>query len=460
LGRQITTRFAAFQGKITHDFERLERTKNQMEFMALHDSLTGLPNRTQLHMRIRQEIELTKKNSNKLAVMFVDLDDFKKINDAYGHNSGDKLLQKLSMEFNDLAANEATVSRFGGDEFIFSFPNMASIRDIERKVESIGRVFTNEFQVDGHTMKTGCSIGVSVYPDDGDDPEDLITKADIVLYKSKAKEKGRALFYDQTINEQVQYDFKLEKKLRSAVALNEIYVVYQPQINASTGKLSGLEALARWNNAELGEISPSVFISIAEDIGSIFDISWFVINSACHDFATIQSSVQDPLHLSINISPKQLLQNDFADKIHSAVIANKIDPHCITLEITENVLLDDLQQVKPVLEALRDCGFGLSLDDFGTGYSSLSYINSLPLTEIKIDRTFVDNLLTQTHSESLVVAILAIGKASHLQVVAEGVETEAQANRLRELKCDWLQGYFFNKPISVAQLIEEYKSPR
>jgi diguanylate cyclase (GGDEF)-like protein len=389
--------------------------------------------------------------------MFVDLDDFKKINDAYGHNSGDKLLQKLSVKFNELTGELASVSRFGGDEFIFSFPNMRSIHDIERKVEEINNLFSSEFVIDGHVMKIGCSIGISVFPDDGDNPEDLITKADIVLYKSKSKEKGRALFYDNAISQKLQHEFQLEKLLRNAVSRDEIYVRYQPQIDSKTGDLAGLEVLARWNNDELGEVSPYEFIPIAEDIGAIYEVSWNVINKACEDFIKIQAALGQHLHLSINISPKLLLQNEFDKQIYSAIVAQGVKPEQITLEITENVLIDDLQFVKPVLEALRDYGFGISLDDFGTGYSSLSYINNLPLTEIKIDRSFVDNLLTQAHSETLVMAILAIGQASQLQVVAEGVETIEQANRLRELECDWLQGYYFNKPITVNELIDHYR---
>ena len=460
LGGRIANRFENFQSRIVSDFERLERTKDHMEFMALHDSLTGLPNRTYLHKKIEQGIARTKEDEQKLAVMFVDLDDFKKINDVHGHNAGDKLLQKLGMQFLEILGEHDSVSRFGGDEFIFCFPQLDSLRDAEKRVETILNIFNTTFEIDGKVLSSSCSAGIAMYPDDGHTPDELTTKADIVLYKSKSTQKGRVLFYDQAINRQVQYDFELESELRHALERHELSVHYQPQFRASDGKLVGIEALLRWSNPKLGEVSPDIFINVAEEIGLIHNLGLFVFAQACKDISNIRLALNNDIHLSINISPKQLLKPNFSDSLRSVLDSLKMSPSRITLEITENVFLNDFEQVKPILQDLRETGFGLSLDDFGTGYSSLSYINNLPLTEIKIDRTFTNKLLTSHQSETLILAIIAIGKASDMRVVAEGVETEDQSVQLKDMNCDWLQGYFFSRPLPYARLLSQYLTQR
>ncbi|MDB1124027.1 bifunctional diguanylate cyclase/phosphodiesterase [Vibrio algarum] len=452
LSNMIASRFGKFQSRISNDFHELESAKDRMQYMALHDALTGLPNRVLLLEDISQGIELAKKNKTELAVVFVDLDDFKKVNDLYGHSSGDKLLELISRKFETILGPMDTVSRFGGDEFIFCFPELRSAEHARDIIKSIRQVFDDQFVIDGKILVTNCSIGVSMYPSDSDDAESLIRKADIVLYKSKAIHKGEVMFFNHTINEQIQYDYMVEEELRRAVYKNEISVLYQPQIDVKNEKLVSVEALARWSNERLGMVPTVKFIAVAERIGVIDEIGHFVFRRACEDILTISPNGTECIDVSINISPIQLMAQDFVGEILAIVDEVGISVNRITLEITENVLIDDVDKVTPILHHLRNLGFGISLDDFGTGYSSLSYLNNLPITEIKIDRCFVDKILVSDQSSTLIKAIIAIGASCDLQVVAEGVETKEQHVRLVSYGCNLVQGYYFDRPLPIDKL--------
>lgn len=456
LSRMIAARFKRFEIRINRDFARLQTTKDKLEFLANHDELTGLPNRSQLHHKIVQGIAHSSHNCQQLAVMFVDLDDFKKVNDLYGHSAGDKLLSEISHKFEAFIGPNDYVARFGGDEFIFCFAGLNNLAEAKVKVEQIKSVFKQQFVIDGKVLFASCSIGVSMFPSDGDDPEALISKADIVLYKSKARQKGDVLFFDSSINKQVQYDFLLERELRGAIERNELSLVYQPQVYADSGEIYGAEALVRWYNRQLGHVSPLEFISLAEEIGLIGELGRFVLDKACEEFSHMFPSPQHNLMLSINISPAQLMCDGFVHELSTVVAKHKLANRRITLEITENVLISDLPKAGPIINQLKELGFTISLDDFGTGYSSLSYLSSLSLDELKIDRVFVDKMLSSEHSDSLVKAIIAIGKSAKMRIVAEGVETEAQKQVLIDYGCDVLQGYLIERPINADQLAQKY----
>lgn len=454
LSRLIAKRFELFQSRINNDFNQLQETKDKLEHMALHDDLTGLPNRARLHEHIASSIAISNQNCQQLAVMFVDLDDFKKVNDLYGHSAGDRLLSEIGKKFESFLQPHEFVARFGGDEFIFCFPCLNNLSETESKVEQIKNVFKQQFVIDSKVLFASCSIGVSMYPTDGDDPEDLISKADIVLYKSKARQKGDVLFFDSTINQQVQYDFLLERELRGAIERGELSVVYQPQINAKTGDIYGVESLLRWHNPQLGHVSPLEFISLAEEIGLINQLGQFVLDRACEEFGQIFPDGNTAL--SINISPMQLMNDQFVPLLLSIVKRHGLSNQRITLEITENVLITDLLKVTPIISELKELGFTMSLDDFGTGYSSLSYLSNLNLDELKIDRTFIDKMLNSEQSDSLVKAIIAIARSADMRVVAEGVETKAQQDVLIQYGCDILQGYLLERPISAEILADKY----
>jgi diguanylate cyclase (GGDEF)-like protein len=452
VGRLIAQRFKNFQQRINHDFGELEKAKDKMQFMALHDALTGLPNRSLLADMINNGIELARRKEKNLAVMFVDLDDFKKINDLYGHSVGDQLLEMVSHKFQALLDEGETVSRFGGDEFIFCFPDLIDKKAAEAKVERINNVFHDQFVLNGKILTIHCSIGISMYPTDSESSAGLIRKADIVLHKSKVQNKGKAMFYDDRIDAEVQFDYLVEEELRRAIYKNEISVLYQPQVDLKTGNMVGVEALARWNSKRLGSVSPAKFIAVAEATGLIFDIGLFIFRQACEDILSVSANGPDSLSVSINLSPKQLMQTSIKDDILDIIDKVGIDINRITLEITENVLFDDLDTVSIVLEQLRLLGFGISLDDFGTGYSSLRYLNNLPISEIKIDRCFVEKLMISDQSDTLVRAIIAIGHSCKLTVVAEGVETFEQYDTLMTYGCSLIQGYYYDRPLPIEQV--------
>jgi len=457
LTKYLTHRFSHYENKINADFEELNRVRLQLQYQALHDTLTKLPNRILLDENILHGIKLSKESNKSLAVMFVDLDDFKKINDLHGHSVGDKLLEVLGKEFNKILKDHDSVARFGGDEFIFCFPLITNLQAAQQKIEIIQQIFNQEFIIQGKSIFSSSSIGVAMYPDDANNAEDLISKADIVLYKSKSVQKGRSLFFNEAINKQVQRDFLVEAELRMAISENELSVFYQPQICVETGVLKGVEALARWNNKKLGAVPPDEFIKLAEEIGIISDIGNFVITTALKDIHAFNGNNAHELQLSINISPKQLMAANFTEYTLNAINETGFNPNFVMLEITENVLISDLNKVTPLLNQLRGYGFKLSLDDFGTGYSSLSYLGNLPINEIKVDRSFIEKLLVNKQSESLVKTIIAIGQFYDLAIVAEGVETKEQYERLALYHCDLIQGYYFDRPLTLSELIAKYQ---
>ena len=448
----IVRRFDKFQRRIKADFGRLEETKDQLQYMAMHDPLTGLSNRAALLETIRCGIEHSKRHEHSLAVVFLDLDDFKKVNDLYGHSVGDKLLESLSRKFESILEKGDSVSRFGGDEFIFCFPNITNQQHVQDKVARLSDVFNESFLIDGCILNTDASVGVSMYPTDSDDPETLITNADIVLYRTKTSNKGSTLFFEQKITEQIKHEYRIEDALRQALRRSEFSVLYQPQICTSNEHMISVEALVRWKSLTLGNVTPDEFIPLAERTGLINDIGMFVIKRACEDVLKLSPNGSDALKLSLNISPKQLLNETFVEEVSLAVTRTGIDVSRLTLEVTESMPIRDLVKVTPVLQQLKNLGYGISLDDFGTGYSSLSHLNELPINELKIDRSFISSMSENARCNALVKAILAIGTSYQLTVVAEGVETKEQQLMLKKYGCDLIQGYYYSKPISIQAL--------
>lgn len=458
IGKLIAKRFINFRDSIETGYDNLAEAKDKMEFMAMHDKLTGLPNRLSLNKKIEAGIKHAKRHRKLLALVFVDLDNFKTINDQYGHTIGDKVLVNIANRFSHLLEQHDFVARFGGDEFMFCFPDADNMQSAAKRVEAVMSTFSEAFIIDGKVFTSSCSIGVSTYPKDSETPEGLVRKADIVLFQSKKNQKGSVTYFNADIDAKVQLRFKQEELLRCALRLNELSVVYQPQVNVKTGRLMGVEALLRWSNDTLGNVPPNEFIPIAEEIGAINKMGSFVLRQACDDLNKFTVETGDAINLSVNVSPKQLLQKDFIHELHHTVALSGIATHRLTLEITENVLLDDLDIVAPVLNQLKESGFGLSLDDFGTGYSSMSYLKHLPVSEIKVDKSFVDNLLESNESDTLVKAIIAIGNSCDLHVVAEGVETKSQFEKLLSYGCYCHQGYYFSKPSTMETIIAQYKS--
>jgi diguanylate cyclase (GGDEF)-like protein len=460
VGRSIATRFSLYQDRIGHDFTELEKTKNSLQYLALHDSLTQLPNRNSLQLTVANNIEFCRDHQRYLAIAFVDLDNFKKINDLYGHASGDKLLSILSRKFEVLLDKHDIVARFGGDEFVFCFSHLNDLAALKNKVLTILSAFEDHFVIEGKIITSRCTVGISVFPHDGDTVDGLIRKADIALHTSKSEKKGVIRYYDHDVDSKIEWNYALEEQLKKALSLQEFSIVYQPQIDVISGNMVGVEALTRWFNPKLGQIAPDIFIHIAEETGLIEELGLWIFRTACHDLHAISPNGRSALDISINISPKQLADQDLPTKLHAITKEIGIDISRITLEITENVLLEDIDKVTPILHQFRALGFELSLDDFGTGYSSLSYLNLLPITEIKIDRCFIDKLLSTKQSISLVKSIIAIGNSCNMEVVAEGVETQQQYQALEKYGCKLVQGYFFDRPLRLTELVERLNQNR
>ncbi|WP_293131668.1 EAL domain-containing protein, partial [Moritella sp.] len=451
LRQLLARRFAQFEMKIESNFIKLKNANNTMRHMALHDPLTGLPNRASLD-KFAQQI-LTDDNEKYMAIAFVDIDNFKYVNDLYGHTVGDELICAVSRRFEKILGTGDMVCRFGGDEFLFCFSGLNTQAEIATKVTTINAIFNTKMRCGEREIKSNCSVGVSVYPDDGQTLEVLIGKADVALYKAKGQGKGRICLFEAEFDAQLKRQRAMKEELYRALERDEFEIHYQPQVNAKNKQVISVEALCRWNSPVFGQVNPAEFITIAEKCGAIHALGLSVIKMACDEILSISPNGNGALELSINISPIQIIEPDFFTDIKRVVKATGIDNSRVTFELTESAAIDSILSLSPLFHELRQCGFGLSLDDFGTGFSSLSYLSDLPFSEIKIDRSFIDKFLDSDQSDSLVKTIIAIGNSFNMIVVAEGVETQAQYDKLRHYNCDLLQGYFFDKPLRLSQLL-------
>ncbi|MCK9174276.1 MAG: EAL domain-containing protein [Desulforhopalus sp.] len=418
------------------------------------DELTGLPN----HRYFSMQLQSVMKARRALVLVNLDVDDFSIINELFSRKVGDQFLKEISKRLQGLAVSTTQISRIGSDEFLIYF--LVSGEDPQREMQEkallVRELFDHPFYIKGEAIEIRCTIGVVHSSDEVKTGTELIRRASIVLFRTKAEGKNRWSCFNSDIEKTLQRDKAIANAFSQAMENNEITVAYQAQIVARTGALYGVEALARWISLELGFVSPTEFIGIAEKNGFIFALGLHIFRQACVDILDFIPNGSGPVNVSINISPKQLLHADFIESIQRIVEEVGIDPKRVTLEITENLLTSDVDAVKPILDRLNDLGFEISLDDFGTGASSLSYISRLPIVELKIDRSFVDDIPSSYQSASLVKSIIAIGGSNNMRVVAEGVETEEHVNWLKREGCDLLQGYYFSKPVTIEALREKY----
>ncbi|GIC79210.1 cache domain-containing protein [Moritella sp. F3] len=451
LRSRLTRRFSQFEAKIETSFIKLKNANGAMRHMTLHDPLTGLPNRTALDTFVQQR--LTDGNAEYLAIAFVDIDNFKYVNDLYGHTVGDELLCAISRQFETILDSDDMVCRFGGDEFLFCFSGVNMEVEIAAKIAKINAIFDTKMRCSEREIKSNCSVGVSVFPDDGQTLEVLIGKADIALYKAKGQGKGKICLFEAEFDIQLKRQHLMKEELYKALERGEFKVNYQPQVNVNNKQVVSVEALCRWNSPVFGVVSPVEFITAAEKCGAIHALGLSIIKIACEEMLSISPNGHDALALSINISPIQVIEPEFFTSIKQVVNATGIDSSRVTFELTESAAIDSVLGLSPLFHELRQFGFGLSLDDFGTGFSSLSYLGDLPFSEIKIDRSFINKFLANEQSDALVKTIIAIGNSFNMTVVAEGVETQAQYEKLRHYNCDLLQGYFFAKPLCLNELV-------
>ncbi|HNR03239.1 MAG TPA: bifunctional diguanylate cyclase/phosphodiesterase [Bacillota bacterium] len=440
------------EGKLYDSCQNLSEANMELEHLAYHDQITGVRNKISLIKRINELV--SSDDSKKIAILIADIDNFKYINDAMGHSIGDQVLIKFSSRLKGLAGVDSTVYRLGGDGFVIALEGYEEASSVKRLAEGLLKDFKTPLDVNGSKLFITISIGVSMYPENGDGMDELLKNADIALNKAKATGKNRVVFYNRTMNEAVSERVNIEKHLRAALINNEFELYYQPQWDIVQNKVSGLEALIRWKNPELGYVNPLKFINIAEDTHMIIPIGEWVLKSACTTLKELHRQGHEGLSVSVNISMVQLLQDDFVCKVTGILDYAGLSPEYLELEITESVLMESCDALEGKLKILKDMGIKIALDDFGKGYSSLNYLKQLPISTLKIDKSFIDTIESDSKHKSLTNVIVKLGRIMGLSVVAEGVETKEQLDYLTRHRCDKVQGYLFSKPVPGEKVIE------
>ena len=430
----------------------LQQSKEHFRHAAFHDALTGLPNRALLTDHLKLAIERGKRlKSHLFAVLFLDLDRFKNINDSLGHSIGDQLLVAIARRVEECLRQVDTVARLGGDEFAILLDGLEDFNDAIHVAERVQGELTRPFNIGGYEVYTTASIGIALSTTGYEDPENLLRDADIAMYRAKENGKARYELFDTLMHARAVALLQLENDLRRAVEREEFTVYYQPIISLETGNLSGFEALVRWQHPERGLVPPGEFIGLAEETGLIMEIGQWVLRQSCAQMRRWQwqAPLKGPLTLSVNLSCRQFTQPDIIEQVKCILQETDLDPRCLRLEITESVVMENAEQAASMLAQLRDLGVHLSIDDFGTGYSSLSYLHRFPVTTLKIDRSFISRMGAGDENSEIVKTILTLAANLGMEVVAEGIETQEQLTQLRALKCDYGQGYLFAKPVSA-----------
>lgn len=422
---------------------------DQLAHQALHDALTGLPNRSLLERRLDQALADARRHNWQLAVLFIDLDRFKQINDTLGHALGDQVLQRVARRLEGCLRKGDFLARMGGDEFTVLLTELADSRDALRVAEKLLAAFEEPFQIEGHELFLTSSIGISLYPRDGKDAVTLRRKADTAMYRAKNRGKNSCEFFAPEFGVAALERLEIENSLRRALDNQELHLYYQPQVDVG-GMLAGFEALLAWHHPTLGLTSPAQFIPVAEESGMIVQIGSWVLAETCRQGAVWQHSGCPRVRVAVNVSATQFSRTDFTETVAEALSVSGLDPSLLELELTEGVVVRDLEESIHQMERLRALGVGLSIDDFGTGYSSLSYLRRLPIDALKIDRSFLQEIDREPHTISLVKAIVALAHGLRLTVVAEGVENQGQLEALRNVGCDLFQGYLLGEPVPAA----------
>ena len=432
-------------------FERLQ-AEQRIWHIAHHDGLTGLPNRTLLQDRLEQAVAQAERGGSRVAVIFLDLDRFKSINDTLGHGIGDELLKHVAARLAGVVRAVDTVSRLGGDEFVIVMAGISGPEDAATAAQKVIAALAPPVSIEGHSLRATPSLGIALFPDDGTTPLQLMKNADTAMYHAKARGRNTYEFFTAGLNAATEHAFTLEQRLRHAVEAGQLLLHYQPLVNMATRKVTGLEALLRWNDPERGIIAPAEFIPLAEDTGLIVPIGEWVIAEALRQNRRWQEAGLPLLPVAVNLSPRQFRQKDLAGRIRAMLAEAGQPARLLELELTESMLLHDLDVALATLHELSAMGVRLAIDDFGTGYSSLSHLKRLPVHKLKIDRSFVRDLCHDRDDAAIVNAIIGLGRAMDLEVLAEGVESDDQRKALERLGCPLYQGYLFARPLPPDQV--------
>ncbi|MDG5473157.1 DUF4084 domain-containing protein [Jeotgalibacillus sp. ET6] len=432
--------------------QELEESMREVEYIAYHDSLTSLPNRRYFEEAVEKAMKESLSSDNGLAILFIDLDRFKFINDTLGHHIGDLLLKHVARSLKEIVGDQHIVSRQGGDEFMILLCS-TSREEAGQTAEKIVKELENPISINGNELFITSSIGITLYPQHGSNADTLIKRADTSMYSAKDQGKNRYQFFNASMDEQILLKTNLENGLRRAIELDELSVAYQPKMELRSKGIIGAEALLRWKHKKYGSISPSTFIPLAEETGLIVKLGDWILNEACLQLKKWHLAGMNQFSVSVNVSTIQFLQKDFVEKVENVLIQADLEPKFLELEITESTMMD-IKLVVAKLEKLRSLGINISVDDFGSGYSSLSHLKNLPIDILKIDKTFIDDIENNRSNAAIVSTILNLARNLSLTVIAEGVENEKQYEILSEKGCDQIQGYFLSKPLPAGEMVK------
>ncbi len=438
---------------IAYDITERKRTEDTIAHLAHHDALTGLPTRTLFHDRLKLSLARSRRKRNKVGILVVDLDHFKKVNDRLGHHAGDRLLVEVARRLKTTVRVTDTVARMGGDEFVMLLDDLHSVEDAEMVAQKLVAALRLPVETEGEMVTPSASIGLCVFPDNGDDADALLKNADEAMYCAKQEGRNGFQTFTDSLASASMRKRQLEAGLQHALENHEFELSYQPQVSLATGRVEGVEALLRWRSATLGMVSPAEFIPVAEENGLIVPIGEWVLRTACRQGRQLQLEVERPLTIAVNVSPRQFHQDKLPVLIREMLELSGMDPQSLELEITENILISDSHKAMNVLEEVRGLGVRLAIDDFGTGFSSMSYIMRFRVDRLKIDQSFIRNMTTDPDSSAVTSAVIALARGLKIPVVAEGVETAAHRDLLSSQGCDQAQGYFYSKPVSIDEMI-------
>jgi diguanylate cyclase (GGDEF)-like protein/PAS domain S-box-containing protein len=431
--------------------------EDRVQYLAYYDALTGLPNRTLLHDRLAKALAGARRQKDKVALLFLDLDRFKDINDSLGHTVGDLILQGVAERLKTWGREQDTVARLGGDEFLIMLTDVKNIADIAVAAERLMDSMKAEFVVQGHSLSIGCSIGISIFPEHGANGEILVKNADAAMYSAKDYGRNNFRFFTEDMNAQAAERLTIENSLRLALENDELFLVYQPQMDIISGRITGLEALLRWKHPDLGLVPPDKFIRIAENSGLIVPIGEWVLTTACSQARKWQDEGLAAVTIAVNVSAVQFRQEGFCGLIRRVLHETGLAPQYLELELTESLLLANAEVMFSVVHGLKAMGVTLAIDDFGTGYSNFTSLRQFGVTKLKIDRSFIRDVEVKPDDAAITTAIISMAKSLNLKVIAEGVENEAQLSFLREHHCDEIQGYYFSKPLAVDKVVDKLR---
>ena len=423
-----------------------------MRYLAHHDVLTGLPNRTVAERRLREAMAQSTRTGRPVAVLFIDLDRFKTINDSLGHQTGDALLKRVAQRLRVAIRDRDAVSRFGGDEFVALLNGVNGSDEALHIAQRVQASLRSPYLIDAVELNVSCSIGIAMFPDDAADIDELMRHADTAMYQAQATGRDNVYFFTRELNDRAQRKLQIELLLRSVVARDELRLVFQPQMNAVDGGLVAVEALLRWHTPELGDVAPAVFIPLAEESRQIVPIGEWVIAEACRQLADWRARGIEVGVMSVNLSAVQLLDAGPLPTLRASLDRHRVPAALLELELTESTLMESTDERLRQLHALKEIGVQLSIDDFGTGYSSLSYLSRLPMNKLKIDRSLIKDMLIEPKDRAITEAIIALAHRLKMTVVAEGVETAAIHAALVEARCNTIQGYHTGRPMSAEAL--------